>query len=159
MYNYGSSARKFEYDNYDSAEKEIVNTKGNPSKRSVQIDKMQKTALKYLAVAAVLLGVLMARDAQIDQLCGKITRVEDNIYEMSAIITEKEMQLSGQMDVNLIEKEAVERLHMVKPTEDMYVNIKVNKIDGGELLTEQSTQSEGFAAFINKAKILLEYLY
>ncbi len=161
MYNYGSEAFELEYtEPFDNSE---VIRKAKETKREVQIarqvEELKKKALKALMVVAVILTVIMAREAQIDKLCGQITREKDEIANLNAVITEKEMYISGKMNINTIENIAINELGMVKPDKENTVTIDIVKEDGGEVLTEEPTGQGGFAAFINKAKILLEYLY
>lgn len=160
MYNYGSEAREIEYTEGFEGSVITADKKAKAeAARQVRIEKLKRQALKSLAVIAMLLAVAMAREAQIDKLCGEIARKEDSIHNINAIITQKEMQLSGHTDMNIIEKAAEERLGMQKPVSDQYMVIALNKHDGGEVLTEDTTNAGGMAAFFNKAKILLEYLY
>lgn len=160
MYNYGSEAEKLEYTKgFKGSDVSADDASKRQAQMEIKIEKLKIKALKSLAVIAALLAVVMIREAQIDKLCGEITKKENSIENLNAIIIEKQMQLSGQMDINMIEEAAQLRLGMIKPVNEQYVSISVNKRDGGEVLTEESTQSGGFATIINKAKILLEYLY
>ena len=158
MYNYGSEAIELEYSTYPTEKKVVGKVKKTAGKRAY-IASLQRKALLSLGVIAALLCVLMAREAYIDKLCGEITKKEESIHNLNAIITEKEMYISGQMDINMIEEMAISRLGMKKPDSSQIIYIDVEKKDGGEILTEDATGNGGFSAFINKAKILLEYLY
>lgn len=158
MYNYGSAARELEYTR--SFEKVEATKKAKREAQIAQrIEQLKKKALKTLVVITAILTVIMIREAQIDQLCGAITKNEDAIAELDAMIAEKEMYLSGQLDLNMIEEIAVTRLGMQKPDPAQCVYITIETEDGGEILTEEPESNGGFSAFINKAKILLEYLY
>ncbi len=160
MYNYGSEAVRLEYTRgFEGKEVAVDKETKAMAEREVKVEKIKRTALKSLAVIAVLLAVTMIREAQIDKLCGEITKKENSIHNINAVIIEKEIQLSGQTDINIIEKAAEERLGMRKPVSDQYMAISLNKHDGGEVLTQDSTNKSGVASFFNKAKILLEYLY
>ena len=158
MYNYGSEARKLEY-GFEATEVTAKKEDKVRAQREVQIEQFKRNALKTLAIVAALLAIVMAREAQIDKLCGEISRKEDSIENLNAVITQKEMQLSGKMDMTIIEQAAVERLGMEKPNSRQYVPLTVAKHDSGEVLTGESSQNGGFAAIVSKAKILLEYLY
>lgn len=159
MYNYGSEAIEIGYTR-SFAGKEVKNAKRSKQEKiDIGAEQLKRKALKTLAIVAALLAVVMIREAQIDKLCGQISKKESSIENLNAVIVEKEMQLSGQMDIDLIEEAAQQRLGMVKPTANQYVPVVLDKHDGGEVLTEGSAQNGGFAAFIDKAKILLEYLY
>lgn len=160
MYNYGSEARNLEYaEGFTGRDVSADNESKRQAQMEMKLEKLKRKALKSLAVIAALLAVVMVREAQIDKLCGEITKKENSIHNLNALIVEKEAQLSGKMDINMIEEAAQERLGMIKPVNEQYVSIKLDKHDGGEVLTRESTQSSSFAATINKAKNLLEYLY
>ena len=160
MYNYGSEAKAIEYtEGFAGREVKVTKAKKKQAHIDVRVEMFKRKALRTLAVVAALLAVVMAREAQIDKLCGQISKKEASLENLNAVIVEKEMQLSGQMDITMIEDAAVQRLGMTKPNSNQYVSIAIDKHDGGEVLTENSTQNNGFTAFINKAKILLEYLY
>lgn len=158
MYNYGSEARELEY-GFEATEVTAAKEDKKRAQREMQIEQLKRKALKTLAIVAALLAIVMAREAQIDKLCGEISKKEESIENLNAVITQKEMQLSGKMDMNIIEQAAVERLGMEKPSSKQYVPLTVEKHDSGQVLTEESSQSSGFAAVVSKAKILLEYLY
>ncbi|MBR5535432.1 MAG: hypothetical protein IKU60_02155 [Clostridia bacterium] len=161
MYNYGSEARELEYIPYTAQKKEVKVSK--KAKQEAYFDsriaELKKSAIKTLVVIAAILAVVMVREARIDQLCGEISRIEDDIYDLNAMITEREMHLSYQMDMNNIDEIAVSRLGMKKPDGSQYIYIDVQKDNGGEILVDNKAGSNGFSAFMNKAKILLEYLY
>lgn len=161
MYNYGSEAREFEYVPAAEAKKEVKVSKKQREKAYVEakIEKMKRSAIKSLVIVAAILAVVMIREAKIDQLCGQISRIEDDIYSLNAMITEREMHLSYQLDMNNIDEIAVSRLGMKKPDSSQYIYIDVHKNNGGEILVNDRAGSNGFSAFVNKAKILLEYLY
>ncbi len=158
MYNYGSEAKNLDETPVFNADKVKVNKSSR--KRAImeeKIEEMKRSALKALVVIAALLAIVMIREAKIDQLCGQISGREGTLKNISAVVTEKEMQLTGQMDLNMIEEIAVTRLGMKKP--DKIIEIDVVKNDGGEVLVEESTMNSTFAAFIGRTKTLLEYLY
>ncbi len=160
MYNYGSEAREIEYSH--SFEAEAVKVSKQQKRDAVfnaRVEVLKRKALKTLVIVAAILAVIMTREAYIDQLCGQITNVEDEIYDLNAMITEKEMRLSYQLDMNNIDEIAVSRLGMKKPDASQYIYINVEKNNGGEILVNNTAGSNGFSTFINKAKILLEYLY
>lgn len=157
MYNYGSEARELE--NKEDFKPETVKTDEKQKNRQAEIEKMKKKALKCLGVVAAVLAVVMVREAKIDKLCGEIEKEEKAIKQLDAMITEKEIYLSGQFDLNMVEEIAVSRLGMQKADPSQRVEIAIKTVDGGEILTEETESGTGFSAFINKAKILLEYLY
>ena len=160
MYNYGSEALELEYLEPLKTEEQEAKKKSKREERIAQrIEELKKSALKSLAVVSVILTVIMVREAQIDKLCGQITNKEKEVENLNAVITEKEIYISGKMNINTIEDIAINELGMVKPTAEQTVTIDIRKEDGGEVLVEEPATNGGFAAFINKAKILLEYLY
>ncbi|MBQ8002097.1 MAG: hypothetical protein IJ297_01490 [Clostridia bacterium] len=159
MYNYGSEARVLEYVPMYETEKKAAKTEKPHMDIDTWINSHRRMFVKTLAIIAAILAVVMVREARIDQLCGQISRVEDEIYDLSAMITEREMHLSGQLDMNNIDEIAVSRLGMKKPDSSQYIYIDVQKNNGGEILVNNTAGSNGFSAFVNKAKILLEYLY
>ncbi len=160
MYNYGTEAREIEYSPSFEA-KEVK--KATKSRRDIVFEqrmaRIKKSCIKSLAIVAAILAVVMIREAQIDKLCGEITKLEGEIYDFNAMITEREMHLSYQLDMNNIDTIAVSRLGMKKPDDSQYIYLDVQKNTGGEVLVKNSAGSNGFSAFVNKAKILLEYLY
>lgn len=161
MYNYGSEARNLEYGVENAPES--GSKKASRLKREAyieaRIEALKKKSIATLVVIAAILAVVMIREARIDQLCGQISNVEDDIYKLNAMITEREMRLSYQLDMNNIDEIAVSRLGMKKPDASQYIYIDVEKNNGGEILVDDRAGSNGFSAFMNKAKILLEYLY
>ena len=161
MYNYGSEAREIEYGTSAAIKEEV-----KPSKKQrmdayieARIEAFKKKAITTLVIVAAILAVVMIREARIDQLCGQISNIEDDIYTLNAMITERQMHLSYQMDMNNIDSIAVSRLGMKKPDASQYIYIDVQKNVGGEILMKDNAGRTGFSAFMNKAKILLEYLY
>lgn len=160
MYNYGSVATNLDTkESFKGDTVKVSKEAKRSAQRAAKIEEMKKKALRSLAVIAAVLTVVMVREAQIDKLCGEIAREEEAIGKLDAMITEKEMYLSGQFDLNMIEEIAVTRLGMQKADPSQRVEIAIKTEEGGEILTEETETSTGFSAFINKAKILLEYLY
>lgn len=158
MYNYGSEAIELEREYFESDEVTVSENKKVFAKDAARTEYMKKKALKSLAAIAAALAVLMMREARIDKLCGEISKEEKAIGKLDAMIAEKEIYLSGQLDLNMIEEIAVTRLGMQKPDASQRVEIAIKTEEGGEILTEETESGTGFSAFINKAKILLEYL-
>jgi cell division protein FtsL len=161
MYNYGSEAREIEYSAEVTNDNAVKLSKRQRMEAYVnaRIDKLKKKAITTLVIVAAILAVVMIREARIDQLCGQISNIEDDIYDLNAMITEREMHLSYQLDMNNIDEIAVSRLGMKKPDASQYIYIDVQKNVGGEILMKDNSAGNGFSAFVNKAKILLEYLY
>ncbi len=161
MYNYGSEARNLEYgfENVPESGAKISKKAKTEAYIEARIEAFKKKSIATLVVIAAILAVVMIREARIDQLCGQISNVEDDIYKLNAMITEREMHLSYQLDMNNIDEIAVTRLGMKKPDTSQYIYIDVQKNNGGEILVDNRAGSNGFSAFMNKAKILLEYLY
>lgn len=160
MYNYGSEAREIEYSTETMADNTVKLSKKDKMEAYVnaRIEEFKKKAIKTLVIIAAILAVVMIREARIDQLCGQISNIEDDIYSLNAMITEREMHLSYQLDMNNIDEIAISRLGMKKPDASQYIYIDVQKNVGGEILMKDRA-GNGFSAFMNKAKILLEYLY
>ena len=161
MYNYGSEAREIEYSAEVTNDNAVKLSKKQRMEAYVnaRLDKLKKKAIATLVIVAAILAVVMIREARIDQLCGQISNIEDDIYDLNAMITEREMHLSYQLDMNNIDEIAVSRLGMKKPDASQYIYIDVQKNVGGEILMKDNAAGYGFSAFMNKAKILLEYLY
>lgn len=158
MYNYGSEAIEISHPSFAAEEIKGKKQQSAP-KKEAYIRAIKHRALRTLAIIAAILAVLMAREAKIDQLCGRVTRINEDIYKLNAMITEREMHLSYQLDMNNIDQIAVSRLGMKKPDTSQYIYIDVEKNTGGEILVDDGAGTGGFSAFMNKAKILLEYLY
>ena len=161
MYNYGSEAREIEYSSFEMPQsvKKLIKKHKSDAYIEARIEAFKKKSIATLVVIAAILAIVMIREARIDQLCGQISNVEDDIYKLNAMITEREMHLSYQLDMNNIDEIAVTRLGMKKPDASQYIYIDVVKNNGGEILVDNRAGSNGFSAFVNKAKILLEYLY
>ena len=161
MYNYGSAARQIEYSTLVEDKKAVKVSKKQRTEAYIEakVEAFKKTAIKTLVVIAALLAVVMIREAKIDQLCGQVSNLENDIYKLNAMITEREMRLSYQLDMNNIDEIAVSRLGMKKPDASQYIYINVEKNNGGEILMNDKAGNNGFSTFMNKAKILLEYLY
>lgn len=161
MYNYGSEAREIEYSysNVTKKENELSKKQKVEAYVEARIEAFKKKAITTLVIVAAILAVVMVREARIDQLCGQISNIEDDIYSLNAMITEREMHLSYQLDMNNIDSIAVSRLGMKKPDASQYIYIDVQKNNGGEILMNENMEANGFSNFMNKAKILLEYLY
>ncbi len=161
MYNYGSEAREIEYSLENTEKREVKLSKRQKTEAYIEarIEALKKKSIATLVIIAAILAVVMIREARIDQLCGQISNVEQDIYKLNAMITEREMHLSYQLDMNNIDEIAVSRLGMKKPDASQYIYIDVEKNNGGEILVDNRAGSNGFSAFVNKAKILLEYLY
>lgn len=157
MYNYGSVAEEIEYTHMTTVEVTTENRK--KARNQVNREDMKKMLLKTLAILVAIATVLLIRQAQIEALCSEISDKKEDLRNITAVVTEKEMYIVGQTDLNLVENIAVTRLGMKKPDASQYVYIDIKKPDGGQVLASDNTVSGGFAAFINKAKILLEYLY
>lgn len=159
MYNYGSEAREIEYSSFEAASIEGGKKQKREAEIENRVEALKKKAIKTLVIISAMLAVVMIREARIDQLCGQISNIEGEIHSLNAMITEREMSLSYQMDMNNIDQIAVTRLGMKKPDASQYVYINVQKDNGGEILVDNMNGNGGFSAFLNKAKILLEYLY
>ena len=161
MYNYGSAAREIEYSTPLDPKKEVKASKKQRTEAYIEakLEAFKKKAIKTLVIVAAILAVVMIREAKIDQLCGQVSNLEGDIYKLNAMITEREMHLSYQLDMNNIDEIAISRLGMKKPDSSQYIYINVEKNNGGEILMNDRAVNNGFSAFMNKAKILLEYLY
>ena len=155
MYNYGSEARAEEYLQLDE------NAQKNETAKQVQKKKRERhlkaNAIKTLVVVAAILGVILFREAQIDRLCGQISKLKSQEENLAAVVTEKELYLMGTLDLNAVEEAALTRLGMKKP--DQYVEVHFVEREGGEILKKGENAAGPFAAFISKAKVFLEYLY
>ena len=161
MYNYGSAAREIEYSTPLDTKKEVKVSKKQRTEAYIEarIEAFKKKAIKTLVIVAAILAVVMIREARIDQLCGQVSNLEGDIYKLNAMITEKEMRLSYQLDMNNIDEIAISRLGMKKPDSSQYIYINVEKNNCREIHMNDRAGNNGFSAFMNKAKILLEYLY
>lgn len=162
MYNYGTEARELETETANSLKVRQANKVQSSQiyderyRRAVEV--LKKKAIRTLVIITAILTVIMIRQGQITALCGQSTKITNEINNLNALIMEKEMERSYQLDMNNIEMIAVSRLGMIKPSTAQYVYIDVQKNTGGEILVSDDAQG-GFAAFVNKAKILLEYFY
>lgn len=162
MYNYGTEARELETETANSLKVRRANKVQSSQiyderyRRAVEV--LKKKAIRTLVIITAILTVIMIRQGQITALCGQSTKITNEINNLNALIMEKEMERSYQLDMNNIEMIAVSRLGMIKPSTAQYVYIDVQKNTGGEILVSDDAQG-GFAAFVNKAKILLEYFY
>lgn len=159
MYNYGSEAWKEEHTAFRGEEVVVSRENRREAQMAQRIEQLKKKALKTLGIIAAILAVMMVREAQISKLCGEISKQETQIKKLDAMIAERELYLTGQLDLDTVEEIAQTRLGMHKPVQDECVYITINAEDGGEILMEENSSDSGFSAFIDKAKILLEYLY
>lgn len=160
MYSYGSEARELEYDASLEAQRRREEARNAKRQKALAESKrrraIRKNAIKALLVMTAILAVIMIREAQIDMLCGKISAMEKTKENLDAIVTEKEINLSGSMDLKVIEDIATSKLGMKKPDQSQYVYIKMDKSDSGQILDETKVKKDGIFEKIGK---LLEYLY
>ncbi|MCD8049491.1 MAG: hypothetical protein LUG52_07825 [Clostridia bacterium] len=154
MYNYGSEARELEYG--EELEEQRRQEEAAARKAARLENKRRKKAVKWLAIVAVMLGIVMAREAQISGLCGQINTKKSEMENLEAVVTEKEMALSGALDLNMIEEAATTRLGMKKPDQSQYVYIEIEDENSGTVLAE--TKETGIGALIEAIKNLLSYL-
>lgn len=163
MYNYGSEAYELEYTSNSEKEKKRAESAAQERKRRAALLKkrrVRRTAmLRSLAVITVLAGVIMFRTAQIDKLCGETANLAATVEDLQAEVTEKEMAISSALDQNALEEIASSKLGMKKPDQSQYVYIQSQGADKGEVLSGTGKGVSGFAAFRDKLKRLLEYLY
>lgn len=163
MYNYGSEARRIEYTEALEIEKKREERENKERRARVMAERRRKAAhtkaIRSLIIVAAILGVIMVENARIDQLCGEVSAKSKELDNLQAVVTEKEMYLSGALDLNMVEDIATSRLGMKKPDQAQYVYVQLNSSDTGEVLSKPDGENKGFTAFINKVKILLEYLY
>lgn len=155
MYNYGTAARAPEY-TPDAEEKKAEELR---RKRLIaRRDRLIKIrAIRTLVIIAAILGIITAREAQITQLCGQISNLEDEEENLTAVVTEKEMHLTEALDLNAVEETAIYKLGMKKP--DQFVEVSFDGREGGEVLKNQDKPKGVFATILSQVKVFLEYLY
>ncbi len=163
MYNYGSEARRLEYAEELEIEERREEKENRERRARIMAEKRRRAAhtraIRTLIIIAAILCVIMVENARIDKLCGEVSAKSKELDNLQAVVTEKEMYLSGALDLNMVESIATSRLGMKKPDQAQYVYVQLNSSDAGEVLSKPEGENKGFTAFINKVKILLEYLY
>jgi cell division protein FtsL len=163
MYSYGSEAYELEYTSFreeESAKEALAieeRRKKAAEERKGRLFRIR--AVRSLGILTMIIAIYMVRQAQIIQLCGEKSTLEKEVDNLQAVVTEKEMSLWGTLDQNTIEEVATTKLGMKKPDATQYVYIQLDGADRGEVLASATNSGKGFSAFINKVKILLEYLY
>ncbi len=163
MYNFGTEARELEYSaSLEVQRKREAAENARRKKRAEEARQMRilkAKAVRTLFIVSAVLAIILIREAQIDRLCGQISTKEKELENLDAIVTEKEMYLSGALDLKMVEETAMSRLGMKKPDQSQYVYIDMDKADKGEVLKETDGKKNAFESFFEKVKRVLEYLY
>lgn len=158
-YNYGTEARELEYGASLEAQRRREEAENAKRRKKLAAEKKQRgvrtKAVKSLVVITAILALIMIREAQIDMLCGKISAKEKEAENLYAVVTEREMHLSGALDLKMVEETATSKLGMKKPDQSQYIYIDMAEPDSGQVLKD----SDNGGSITDKIKGLLEYLY
>ena len=154
MYTHGSNALKTEYYTTDAPKSSVKSSENQMSPEKVRL-------LKKKVIAAIILAFLMAfvvlfRYAAITEEYDKLATVRGELELINAKVVETKMHAEGNMDPKRIEKEA-ERLGLKPPAKNQVKYISLGNTDNGEVL--KAEEPGALTAFINRASVILEYLY
>ncbi|MBE7033514.1 MAG: hypothetical protein E7406_04725 [Ruminococcaceae bacterium] len=161
MYTEGSSALKTEYYTLDAPKKRTSAKTKKARVSSAKASRKKVLKIKKRIVAAILLAFAMAftvlyRYAAITAEYNKLSRTKERVELMTAKVVEKQVKAEGNMDPKRVEQEAI-RLGLRQPSKNQIAYISLGNTDGGEVLKVEEKSS--FSAFINRASVILEYLY
>lgn len=142
----GTSAYKLEqYETYSKSA-------GNQSQQRKAASEKNQVAL-YRAVVAVVLAVFIAASAliyinvMILRATSEIEELENNLAIVIDQNKQKEMEINKNLDLNVIEKRAIEKLGMQKPDNSQIVYIDVKKGMRSEAVTAKKEPSAVLASF------------
>ena len=155
MYTHGTSALKKEY--YSTASEKSAKVKKMPkasSRKNVRL--MKKRVVCAIVLAFAMAFTIILRYAIIAQEYGKLTRAREELELANAMVVEKQVVATGNLDPKRIEEEAA-RLGLQPPSEKQIKYISLGNVDNGEVIKTESTS--GMSAFINQVSGILGYLY
>ena len=161
MYTEGSSALKTEYYTLDAPKKRTskkVKTSGVASAKAARKSalRMKKRIVASLLLAFAMSFIVLFRYAAITAEYNKLSETKEELELISAKVVEKQVKADGNMDPKRVAQEA-ERLGMHQPTNNQIAYISLGNTDNGEVLKVEEKSS--FNAFINRASVILEYIY
>jgi len=122
---------------------------------------------KFKAVCAVILffGLslfILLRYAHINEYNQHIGKLKAQLNELHKVNGQLQVELDKKIDLNLIEKEAVERLGMQCPDKSQIVYVQLHRSDFTEIpeTTKDEAQGEGvFGTLAQGISELVKYLY
>lgn len=160
MYTEGSGALKTEYYTYDAPKKSTAK-KNAAETKARRMSRKKTLAMKKRLVGAILLAFVMSFTvllgyANITAEYNKLTRAKEELELISAKVVEKQVKAEGNQDPKKIEQEAI-RLGLRPPAKNQIHYISLGNTDNGEVVKLEEKNS--FSAFINRASVILEYLY
>lgn len=161
MYTEGSSALKTEYYTLDAPKKRTSEKAKKHRATSAKSSRKRVLRMKKRIVASILLVfamsfVILFRYAAITAEYSKLSKTKEEVELMTAKVVATEAKAEGNMDPKRIAQEA-ERLGLQQPTKNQIAYISLGNTDNGEVLKVEEKSS--FSAFINRASVILEYLY
>ena len=155
MYTDGTSALKKEYSRKPSSEK-VQKIKKLPDNNKINIRRLKKRVVCTIALAFVMALTVLMRYAVIARDYGELTQAREELELINAKVVETQMKAEGNLDPRKVDQEA-QRLGLQQPDKSQIKYISLGNTDGGEVLKVEEKSS--FSAFINRASVILEYLY
>ncbi len=161
MYTEGSSALKTEYYTLDAPKKRTSTKAKKTRETSAKASRKRVLRMKKRIVGTMLLAFAMSfivlfRYAAITAEYNKLSHTKEELELMTAKVVEKQVKAEGNMDPKRVAQEA-ERLGLQQPAKSQIAYISLGNTDNGEVLKAEEKSS--FSAFINRASVILEYLY
>lgn len=160
MYTDGSNALKTEYYTLDAPKKHRgenipkTGSKNTVSRRRARM--IKKRIVGSILVAFAMAFIVLFRYAAITEEYNTLTKARAELELINAKVVEKQVKAEGNMDPKRIEQEAA-RLGLKPPAKNQIKYISLGNTDNGEVLKQEETGT--FTAFINRASVILEYLY
>lgn len=139
-YSYGSSAYKLEY-----YENQISKNAKTPKQQS-SLSHKEKIALCKVAIVVVMVAALIASAfIYINVMALRATSKIDQLEKELALVIDsnkqKEIEINRNLDLNVIEKKAIEKLGMQKPDNNQIVYINVKKGSYSEAVNPAGSSS------------------
>lgn len=160
MYTEGSGALKTEYYTHEAPKKRVAKKSDAESRTRSRNRKkvlgMKKNIVGAMFMAFVMMFMVLLGYANITAEYNKLTRAKEELELISAKVVEKQVKAEGNQDPKKIEQEAI-RLGLRPPAKNQIQYISLGNTDNGEVVKLEEKSS--FSAFINRASVILEYLY
>ena len=156
MYTDGTGALKKEYYSQRRSSAKVQKVKKLPVNNKKNIRLLKKRIVLTIAVAFAMALTVLIRYAVIARDYGELTKSREQLDLINAKVVETQMKAEGNLDPKKVDQEA-QRLGLQQPTESQKKYISLGNTDNGEVLKTEETGT--FSAFINRASVILEYLY
>lgn len=160
MYIDGSNALKTEYFTYDAphvqGKRKTATKKASAKASANKVRAMKKRVVAAMLLAFAMTFLVLFRYATITAEYSKLSRTKEELELINAMVVEKQVQASGNLDPKKIEQEAA-RLGLKPPAQNQIKYISLGNTDNGEVL--KTEEISAFSAFINRVSVILEYLY